>query len=177
MKTDLAWKGQVQVYTGDGKGKTTAALGLALRALGTELKVFIGQFVKGMEYSEIKALTRFSGDITVRQYGLDCFIHNEPTVEDIKAARNGLQQVAEILEEGAHRVVILDEVNIATYYKLFSVAELLEILKNRHPGTEVILTGRKADPALLEFADLVTEMVEIKHYYQVGIEARSGIES
>ncbi len=170
-------KGYVQVYTGDGKGKTTAALGLALRAAGAGFRVYIGQFVKGMEYSEIKALNRFSESITIKQYGLDCFIYNQPTAEDINAAQKGLLEISDVLREGNHPLVILDEVNIATYYKLFTIEDLLEILRNRYPGVEVVLTGRKAEAELLEFADLVTEMKEIKHYFQQGVEARRGIES
>jgi cob(I)alamin adenosyltransferase len=169
-------KGYVQVYTGDGKGKTTAALGLALRAAGAGLKIFIGQFVKGMEYSEVKALKRFSEEITIRQYGLDCFIYQQPTDVDIQAARKGLEEIGKVLEKGEHSLVILDEVNIATYYNLFSEEALLEVLENRHEGVEVVLTGRKAGDRLIAYADLVTDMFEGKHYYQKGVEAREGIE-
>ncbi len=170
-------KGYVHLYFGDGKGKTTAALGLALRSMGAGLRVFLGQFVKGMTYSEIKALDRFSDLVTVRQYGLDCFIYNEPTKEDIRVARKGLSEVSRILKEGSYQLVILDEINIALYYNLFSVTEVLDLLKSRHWGVEVVLTGRKPDPVLIDYADLVTEMQEVKHYYRKGIEARSGIES
>ncbi|MBU2510110.1 cob(I)yrinic acid a,c-diamide adenosyltransferase [bacterium] len=169
-------KGYVHVYTGDGKGKTTAALGLALRAVGAGLKVFIGQFVKGMKYGELDALKRFTEEITLKQYGRDCFIYNEPVEEDILAARKGLQEMREVLSSGEYQLVILDEANIAVYYRLFSIEELLEAIEKRHKTVEVVITGRKADQKLIELADLVTEMKEIKHYYQKGIEARKGFE-
>ncbi len=169
-------KGYVQVYTGDGKGKTTAALGLALRAAGAGMKVFIGQFVKGMKYAEEQSLNRLGGDIVVCQYGRDCFIFKEPEAADIQAAQQGLQEMKAIMASGDYQLVILDEANIATHYQLFSVDELLDAINGRHPSVEVVITGRKADPALLEMADLVTEMKERKHYYTQGVEARDGIE-
>jgi len=167
----------VHVYTGPGKGKTTAALGLALRAAGAGLKVFIAQFVKGMDYSELKAVARLSDSITLKQYGRDCFIYGEPGEEDIKAARAGLGEVKDIIASGRYQVVILDEANIATYFGLFPVEELLRLIDSRPAGVELVITGRNADPRVLEKADLVTEMREIKHYYNRGVLARSGIES
>ncbi|MCK9224575.1 MAG: cob(I)yrinic acid a,c-diamide adenosyltransferase [Candidatus Muirbacterium halophilum] len=169
-------KGYVQVYTGDGKGKTTASIGLAIRAVGAGLKVFIGQFVKGMKYSELESLSNISG-ITIKQYGLDCFIYNEPTKKDILKAREGFEEIKEILISSDYDVIILDEANIAIYYKLFTVEELIEVLKSRKPNIEVIITGRKATSQIIDFADLVTEMKEIKHYYTNGVQARKGIES
>lgn len=168
-------RGMVHVYTGNGKGKTTAALGLALRAVGAGKKVFIAQFVKGMKYSELKSLAEID-DIDVKQYGLDCFIVNKPKKEDIEAARIGLEESAEILKNGEYDIVILDEANIAVYFELFSIEELIEIVENRKQNIEVIITGRYADPMLIDFADLVTEMRDVKHYYRQGIEARTGIE-
>ncbi|MGM0602567.1 MAG: cob(I)yrinic acid a,c-diamide adenosyltransferase [Bacillota bacterium] len=165
----------IQVYTGNGKGKTTAAIGLAVRAVGAGMKVFIGQFVKGMKYSELKSLSEIE-NIDIEQYGLDCFIVNEPEEKDIKAARRGLKEVSCILKSGDYQLVILDEANIAVYYKLFSAEELIKVIEERAEGVEVVVTGRKADSRLVEYADLVTEMKEIKHYYQQGIEAREGIE-
>jgi cob(I)alamin adenosyltransferase len=170
-------KGYLHVYTGDGKGKTTAALGLALRAAGAGLRVFIAQFVKGMHYSELEALERFDDLITVKQFGRDCFIRREPEQADIDAARAGLEEVRELLAgEAPPDVLILDEANIATFYDLFGVDELLEVIEARPEGVEVIVTGRKADPRLIEKADLVTEMKEVRHYYAKGVEARDGIE-
>ena len=169
-------KGYIQVYTGDGKGKTTAALGLALRAAGAGFRVYIAQFVKGMKYSELNILPRFSDDITLKQYGRDCFIKRDPTNEDIQAAQEGLKEVKEIMCSGEYQMIILDEANIATYFNLFSVDDLLDFMRERPKGVELVITGRKADTRVIEAADLVTEMKEIKHYYQKGIEARSGIE-
>jgi cob(I)alamin adenosyltransferase len=169
-------KGYVQVYTGDGKGKTTAALGLAVRAAGAGLRTYIGQFVKGMHYSELESLKRFSDLITIRQYGRDCFIYKEPDEEDIRAAREGLEEAREAVNSGKYDLVILDEATIALYYNLFSVEEFLELIRGKPKDVEMIITGRRADPRIIEMADLVTEMKEIKHYYQKGIQARDGIE-
>ena len=174
----LDWdRGYVQVYTGDGKGKTTAALGLALRAIGAGFKVFIGQFVKGMHYSELDALARFSRAVEVRQYGRDCFIRPDPTPEDREAAQAGLDEVRQVLAKGVYRLVILDEANIATYFKLFSVEDLLDVIDVKPDNVELVITGRRADSRIVERADLVTEMREIKHYYANGVEARRGIEN
>ncbi|MBO7126282.1 cob(I)yrinic acid a,c-diamide adenosyltransferase [bacterium] len=168
-------KGYIQVYTGNGKGKTTAAFGLALRAAMAGKKVFIGQFVKGMPYSELK-MPDFIKNIEIRQYGADCFIVKAPTEHDIKIAKDGLAEMSKILKEGRHDVVIMDEANIALFYKLFSVEELLEAVNSRAEGVEVVITGRYAPQELIDAADLVTEMKEIKHYYTKGVEARTGIE-
>jgi len=168
-------KGMLQVYTGDGKGKTTAAIGLAVRAAGAGLKVFIGQFVKSMEYNEIKILKNID-NIDVEQYGLNCFIEKEPEQKDIKAAQEGLKEIREILTSDKYDVVILDEANIAVYFDLFSVDELINVIDSRNEGIEVIVTGRKAKEKLMDKADLVTNMQEIKHYYEKGVQARDGIE-
>ena len=170
-------KGYVQVYTGNGKGKTTAALGLALRAAGAGLPVFVAQFVKGMEYSEIPAIKRFSDLITIKQYGRGCFIYNEPAQDDIEAEQKGLKDVREVLCSGTYKLVILDEANIATYFRLFSGNDLLELINAKPADVELVITGRNADPRVMEKADLVTEMREIKHYYNEGVEARTGVES
>lgn len=169
-------KGYIHVYTGNGKGKTTAAFGLALRACGAGKKVFFAQFVKGKTYAEIEAVKRFLPDITVKQYGLGCFIVKKPTSQDVEAAQNGLAEVSKILCSARYDLVVLDEANIALYYKLFSVQELLEVVAQKAESTEVVITGRYAPPELIAVADLVTEMKEVKHYYQRGIEARKGIE-
>ncbi|MBU1053036.1 MAG: cob(I)yrinic acid a,c-diamide adenosyltransferase [Proteobacteria bacterium] len=170
-------KGYVQVYTGDGKGKTTAAIGLALRAAGAGLKVYIAQFVKGMEYSELSSLKTISDNIVLKQYGRDCFINQAPDKEDIRLAREGLKEARDIMTGGIYNLIILDEANIATYFKLFSVDDLLKFIHEKPADVELVITGRKADPRIIAEADLVTEMVEIKHYYQHGIQARKGIES
>lgn len=168
--------GYVQVYTGSGKGKTTAAFGLALRAAGAGLKVFIAQFIKGMPYSELQAFGRLKDLVTIEQFGTGCFIFERPTREDCEAARRGLSAVSSIVSTGNYDVVILDEINIATHYELLAVEDVLHLIESRAPGTELVLTGRYADERILERADLVTEMVERKHYYQQGVQARTGIE-
>lgn len=168
-------KGYVQVYTGDGKGKTTAAMGLALRASGAGLNVYIAQFVKGMLYSEINSLSDLP-NITLKQYGRDCFIEKSPDDEDIRVAQEGLQETREMMLSGKYQLIILDEANIATYYRLFSVDDLLGFIREKPDVVELVITGRRADPRILDAADLVTEMKEIKHYYQHGVEAREGIE-
>lgn len=168
-------KGQIHIYTGNGKGKTTAALGLALRAVCAGKKVFFGQFVKGMNYSELKAPSYLPG-FEIRQFGCGRFIYNQPTEEDIAAAREGLATCRRVLAEGRHDLVVLDELNIALYYKLFSVEEAIELIKSKPEATELVITGRYAPPELIELADLVTEMKEIKHYYTKNVPARKGIE-
>lgn len=177
MATATPWpRGYVQVYTGDGKGKTTAALGLALRAAGAGLRVFIAQFAKGTHYAELDALKRFEGQIEVRQYGRGRFIRGEPSEEDVAAARRGLEEAKAVLASGDYAVVILDEANIATHFGLFSVDELLAAIEAKPEAVELVLTGRRADPRIVERADLVTEMREVKHFYADGVTARKGIE-
>jgi cob(I)alamin adenosyltransferase len=168
--------GYVHVYTGDGKGKTTAALGLALRAAGAGLRVLFAQFIKGMRYSELGALERFADRITVRQYGRGCFIRGGPAAEDLRAAERGLADAAAALGSGDYDVVILDEANVAVQCGLFGVETLLELIAAKPEPVELVFTGRYACTALLERADIVTEMREVKHYYQRGVEARVGIE-
>ncbi len=169
-------KGYIHVYTGNGKGKTTAAIGLSVRAVGAGKKVFFAQFVKGKPYSEIKALNQFSPNIEIRQYGLDCFIFNSPKQEDIDIARKGFEEVSQIIVSGKYDIVVLDEANIAVYYNLFTVEELISVLKKKPEETEIIVTGRYAKDELIEIADLVTEMKEVKHYFTKGVQARLGIE-
>lgn len=169
-------KGYVQIYTGNGKGKTTAALGLALRAAGAGLKCYIGQFIKGMHYSEMHSLQRYSDLITIKQFGRDCFIYNAPEQEDYQRARQGLEQIREVVSSGEYQLVILDEVTIANTYQLIGVQDVLDLIENSPDHVEIILTGRNADPKLLEAANLVTEMRESKHYFQKGVQAREGIE-
>ncbi|MCF8070298.1 MAG: cob(I)yrinic acid a,c-diamide adenosyltransferase [Desulfobacterales bacterium] len=169
-------KGYIQVYTGDGKGKTTASLGLALRAAGAGLKVFIGQFIKMGDFSEIKALARFSDLITVEQFGKGHFIKGKPSDEDIEAGAKGLKRIETIFLENTHDVVIMEEVNVAVKLGIFSVQTLLELMDKKTDNVELVLTGRGAHEKIIEKADLVTEMKLIKHYYQKGVKARVGIE-
>jgi cob(I)alamin adenosyltransferase len=168
-------RGYVHVYTGNGKGKTTAALGLALRAVCSGKKVFFGQFVKGMEYSELKC-TKYLNKLEIVQFGRGCFIYKSPKEEDIAAARQGLEKFREILKSGEYDIVVLDELNIALHFKLFTVNEAITVIKERAKNVEVIITGRNAPKEIVDIADLVTEMVEVKHYYTNGVGARKGIE-
>lgn len=168
--------GYIQVYTGNGKGKTTAALGLALRAAGAGLKVFIAQFIKKRRCSEHMALERFKDLITVKQYGTGFLKGKAPAKSEIKSAKKGLEEIKKIITSKMYDVVILDEINIATHYNLFSIEELLDVLDIKPRAVELILTGRYADKKIIEKADLVTEMKEIKHYYKKGVKARRGIE-
>jgi cob(I)alamin adenosyltransferase len=169
--------GYTQVYTGNGKGKTTAAFGLALRAAGAGLRVYIGQFAKSQAYSELKSFELFKEQIKIRQYGLGGFIRGKPSDEDIRAAQNGLQELRTEIRSGSWDVVILDEANIATSFKLFAVEDLLDMIDRKPKSVELVITGRNADPRVIERADLATEMKEIKHYYQKGLHARKGIEN
>lgn len=169
-------KGYIHIYTGNGKGKTTAALGLALRAMGAGLKVFVGQFVKKRICSEHKALERFKDLITIKQYGTGFLRSKIPTPSEKASAKKGLEDVKKALLSGQYDMVILDEVNIAVHYGLLGADDVLRLLDKKPPKTEVIITGRYADEKLIKKADLVTEMKEIKHYFKQGVKARRGIE-
>ncbi len=169
-------RGYVQVYTGDGKGKTTAALGLALRASGHGMRTYIGQFMKGQRYGELEAL-RDNPLITIEQYGdVRCIHREEVTPEHVAQAQRGLERAREAMLSGRYDIVVLDEVNVSIWFGLLTVDSLLSFLDQRPEGVEVVLTGRRAPPELVERADLVTEMREVKHYYQQGVQARKGIE-
>ena len=170
-------QGFVQVYTGDGKGKTTAALGLALRAAGAGLRVYFGQFIKNADYSEIKALARFADCITVRQFGRGCFLLTEPAPEDRAAARRALEGLSEALTSGDYDLVIADEANVAVTLGLIEANDLVSLIDLRPEQVELVLTGRGAPDAVLARADLVTEMRCVRHYYDRGVLARQGIES
>ena len=171
-------KGYVQVYTGDGKGKTTAALGLLLRAYGAGLRVYMGQFIKGgpAVSSEIKILSERFPEAIVEQYGKAGFICGEPTPEDISRAKDGLRRFADALKSGEYDLMIADEANCAVDLGLLTVDELLSLLDARPPHVELVITGRNAPEALIRRADLVTNMGAVKHYFENGVEARKGIE-
>lgn len=168
--------GKVQIFTGNGKGKTTAALGQAIRAAGAGRKVFMAQFIKADIYSEIRALKRLSDLITVEQFGLGGFFGRNPTPEDIEAARSGFEKVKKIMASGKYKLVILDEANVAVNYSLISEQDLLDLMAAKPKDLELIITGRHASPNIIEKADQVTEIKAIKHYYQKGVKARIGIE-
>ena len=175
-------KGYLHVYTGDGKGKTTAAFGLAVRALCAGMDVYIGQFVKSMKYNETSLEPLFDGAgagygrLSIEQFGRGCFLDREPEPADIEAARSGLERCRERMASGRYGLVVLDELCIALDCSLLQVDEVLEALAQRAPGTEAVVTGRYAPAELLEAADLVTEMREVKHYYRQGVLSRNGID-
>ena len=168
--------GLVQIYTGNGKGKTTAAFGLAFRAAGRGLNVLIMQFLKPSDgYGEQLACDRFP-NVTIKSLGLDHFVGSVPRQEDIDAARNALSQAEALMGTGDYDIVVLDEAVNAVRLKLIPDTELIEALKRRPAHVEVIMTGRGITPALEEYADLVTEMKMVKHPFDKGIDARAGIE-
>lgn len=174
-------KAYVHVYTGDGKGKTTAALGLAIRALGAGLDVYLGQFIKGMRYSEIATLEALDralgpGRLELRQFGRGCFIGREPEAADFAAASAGLEAARNAILSEDWDLVILDEINVAMAKGLVVESEVLDLLERRPPSVELVLTGRGAPEAIRARADLVTEMRCVKHYYETGVQARDGIE-
>lgn len=170
-------KGLIQVYTGNGKGKTSAALGLALRAVGRGLKVYVIQFIKGgFDYGELHVANTLP-NFTLRAFGRGRFIISKPPEEDdIKLAEEALSLAEKTMNEGRNDVVILDEINVAIHLKLIKLSEVLSMLKSKPEKVEVVLTGRNAPKQLIEMADLVTEFKEIKHPFKQGFEARKGIE-
>ncbi|MCU0665300.1 MAG: cob(I)yrinic acid a,c-diamide adenosyltransferase [Myxococcota bacterium] len=171
--------GCLQVYTGDGKGKTTAAFGLALRAASRGMKVFIGQFMKNSAYGEVHGARTWLQGVEVEQFGSsECIpLRHPPERADVERASAGLRRCAEILSRGEHPLVVLDEVNVAVRFGLVEVAALLELVDKRPALVELLCTGRYAPQALLERADLVTEMRCVRHpFEQRGLAARDGIE-
>lgn len=169
-------RGLIQVYTGPGKGKTTAALGLALRAAGAEMKVLIVQFIKKMRCSEHKALERFKDLITVRQFGEGFILNRMADAHDIDAAKKGFENAREAMVSGEFDMIILDEVNIAVSRGLITADDLIGLMEIKPEETELVITGRYADQRVMDRADLVTEMTEVKHYQTKGVTARRGIE-
>ena len=171
----MDFQGYVHVYTGNGKGKTTAALGLLLRASGAGMKVFLGQFLKRGEYSEHAALPLLPG-VTAETFGGERRIGAPLTEKDAVLARRGLERLREVALSGNWGVVIADEIFVAVHLGLLSESDVLELLEVRHTSTELVLTGRYAFPEILRRADLVTEMKELRHYFSLGVPARKGIE-
>ena len=169
--------GLIQVYTGTGKGKTTAALGLALRASGKGHKVYIIQFMKGqIKYGELAAVQHLP-NVTIEQFGRPDFVDKEkPAQVDIDFAVQGFARAKEIVSSGEYDLVVLDELNIALDYRLLDKKEVIALLKSKPAHVELVLTGRYAPPEIIDVADLVTVMSEVKHPYQKGIDAREGIE-
>jgi cob(I)alamin adenosyltransferase len=173
-----SFKGYVQVYTGGGKGKTTAALGLALRAAGHGLKTYIGQFLKGQDYGELASVKKISPFITVEQFGRKGFIHvtENPDEEDFQRAKDGLEKCFKAMKSSKYQIIILDEINVAVHFKLLTENQVHQFLDKKPEGIEIVLTGRYAPESFIKRADLVTDMKEIKHYYKQGVQARKGIE-
>jgi len=169
--------GTVQLYTGDGKGKTTAALGLGLRAWGHGARVLVIQFMKGrINYGELEATGKLDG-FDVEQYGRETFVDREdPAPEDVALAREALARAQRVVAENDYDLVILDEVNVAADYGLVETKEILDLIAAKPPEMELVLTGRDAPAAFLDAADLVTEAREVKHHYRAGVAARKGIE-
>jgi cob(I)alamin adenosyltransferase len=170
-------QGLIQVYTGDGKGKTTCSLGLALRAVGQGFKVFMVQFLKSDDTGEVQAAQRLAPDFTIQSFGIPGFPKlTDPDPKTVDAARQAFALARQVILAGDHDLVILDEVNLCLTYGLVPLEEMLEVLRQRPPSVEVVLTGRAAPPELVELADLVTEMRPVKHYFEAGVKARRGIE-
>jgi cob(I)alamin adenosyltransferase len=170
-------KGLVQVYTGNGKGKTTAAFGLALRAAGRGLKVFIIQFIKGgFDYGELYVVDRLP-NVTLKAFGRGKFVTAKPPEkEDVRHAEEALTLAEKAVRSGEHDIVILDEVNVALDLKLVDLERVLKLVRGKPEHVELVLTGRNAPAEIVELADLVTEMKEVKHPFARGSEARKGIE-
>jgi cob(I)alamin adenosyltransferase len=171
-------RGYLQIYTGNGKGKTTAALGLALRAAGHGLKTFMAQFLKGQPTGEMEAARMLGPLIRIEQFGREGFItvKDGPDDEDVSRAKSGLALALKAMLSGDYRIVVLDEVNTAVHFKILSEKDVLDFIDRRPAAVELILTGRYAPASFIDRADLVTEMKSIKHYFEKGVKARDGIE-
>jgi len=170
--------GYIQVYTGNGKGKTTAAMGLVFRAAGHGFRSYIAQFLKAQPTGEIEAAKRLAPLIRIEQFGREGFItvKDGPGDEDISRARTGLTKALEAMLSGEYRIVILDEVNTAVHFKILAEQDVLDFIDKRPATLELVLTGRYAPASFIDRADLVTEMKDIKHYFDKGVKAREGIE-
>lgn len=171
-------KGLVQVYTGNGKGKTTCSLGLALRAAGHDFRVYVMQFMKGRTvYGELEAARRLAPQLTIEQVGRQAWVGRDPHPEDVRLAREAFVRARQLVESGDYDLVVLDELNCAIDYGMIPLDEVKAMIGKKAPHTELVMTGRGAHPEIIELADLVTEMREIKHYFNAGQDAREGIES
>ena len=170
-------RGLVQVYTGDGKGKTSAAFGLALRAVGRGLKVYVIQFIKGgFDYGELYVVERLP-NFRLRAFGRGKFVTDvPPTEDDVKLAKEAFELAREVVTGGEYDVVVLDEINVALHLKLVGIEEVVDLIRSKPKHVELVLTGRYVPPEIVELADLVTEMKEIKHPFTKGVSPRKGIE-
>ena len=170
-------RGYTQVYTGDGKGKTTAALGLALRAVGRDLRVYMVQFMKNdKDAGEIRAAELFGPRLSIHPMGAKGFVRGTPRPIDYQMAQKALDLSNHLLESGKYDVIILDEINMAVHLGLISLQDVLALMDIKPDSVELVMTGREAHPEVIEKADLVTEMVNVKHYFETGVKARNGIE-
>lgn len=178
MSTDNLERGLIMVYTGNGKGKTTAALGLALRAIGHGQKVCVIQFMKGSKnYGEIQAAAKHLPNLVIIQSGLDTFVNrNNPAQIDVDLAKTGLQIARQAVTSGDYQLIILDEINVALDYQLLTLEEVLQLISEKPPQLNMVLTGRGAAPEIMQLADLVSLVEEVKHHYANGVQARAGIE-
>jgi len=172
------FRGFIHIYTGNGKGKTTAALGLALRAAGRKMRTYIGQFLKGQTCGELLAAPALAPWVTIESFGRKGFILDGATAdkEDVRRAREGLDKCRRAMRSGRFRLVVLDEVAVAVHLRLLSEKDILDLMADKPEDVELVLTGRYAPASWVARADLVTEMTEVKHYYSQGIRARDGIE-
>lgn len=173
---DNAEKGYIHVYTGNGKGKTTAAIGLMLRAVAAGKKVYFGQFMKYGDYSEISIIKQRIPEIEMEQYGGSCILGRDADDNDRKIAADGYNNAFNALASGKYDLVVLDEINVAQSLNLLSMEQVLALIESKPEHTELVLTGRYAHKEIIKKADLVTEMQEIKHYFNIGVFAREGIE-
>ena len=170
-------RGLVIVITGNGKGKTTAAFGQALRAIGQGYNVFVLQFMKGRKYGEFLAAKKYLPNLTIRMSGLDSFVmRDNPAAIDIELAQKGLDVARKAIMSGKYDMVILDEINVALDFKLIDLKDVIKLLKNKPPAINLILTGRYAPAEIIKLADTVSEVQEVKHHYNAGIKDRAGIE-
>jgi len=170
-------QGLIQVYTGDGKGKTTAAIGLAMRAIGKGFKVYMVQFLKGRHYGEVETAKRLSDSFVLVQSGLDTFVKKgEPSAEDLRLAHEGLELARKAITGGEYDIVILDEINVAVELGVLTLDEILPVIDAKPDTVELVLTGRYAPAEFCERADLITEMKNVRHCYDKGVALREGIE-
>jgi cob(I)alamin adenosyltransferase len=168
--------GYIQVYTGNGKGKTTAAVGVSVRAVASGMKVFFGQFMKNTPSSEHIIFAAYPQYVNLMQFGSGKFVRGKPDAEDFEKAAAGWGHCKNALQSGLYDLVALDELNTALKFGLLPVEEVVETLRLKPAQTEVIITGRGAPEEIINIADLVTEMKEVKHYFMKGVGARRGIE-
>lgn len=177
VETSIKKQGLVMVITGNGKGKTTSAFGQALRALGHGYRVCIIQFMKGRKYGEILAAEKYLPDLTIIQSGFDSFVmRGNPAPVDVDMARQGMEKAREVIQSGEYNMVILDEINVAVDFHLIPEEKVIKLIREKPPEMDIILTGRYAPERIKELADMVSEIVEVKHHYNAGVKGRAGIE-